>query len=285
MIGGNMASKVFSTGFVFFSLGCASAFAHELPTGDGKVSSEPMAGYVFSCQQRFNPNAPGARGSGSWISGNSYDPARKPVVDGSVKWASKISISVDGGERIIRANNLPANPTGNFPIARSDDAYTYDRNPNRISAHKMVLRLPAIPEPTRSATCVPMGMIGFTLSGAAIFNALDAAGRDAPAHEIQDACSGHPERTGQYHYHSLSNCFDDKRESGHSSLVGYALDGFGIFGYFGENGKLLTNTDLDACHGHSHEILWDGERRVMYHYHTTAAYPYTIGCFRGAPAR
>jgi hypothetical protein len=268
-------------------LASTQALAHELPIGDGKVSSKPMAGYVFSCQQRFNPNAPGARASGSWISGNSYDPAKKPVVDGNVKWPSRISISVEGNARIIRANDLPEFPTGNFPVARSDDAFHYDRNPNHVSARNIVLTLPAIPETAKTPSCVPMGMIGFTLSGTALFNALDAAGRDAPAHEIQDACNGHPERTGQYHYHSLSSCFHDKREGngGHSSLVGYALDGFGIYGNHGENGKLLTNADLDACHGHTHEVVWDGVKMAIYHYHTTDSYPYTIGCFRGRPAR
>ncbi len=263
------------------------ALARELPIGDGKVSGTPMAGYVFSCQQRFNPNAPGARASGDWISGSLYDPAKKPVVDGDVHWRSQISISIEGNSRIIRANSLPESPTGNFPVARTDDAFHYDRNPNHIAARNIVLTLPAIPEFAKSESCVPMGMIGFTLSGAAIFNALDAAGRDAPAHEIQDACNGHPERTGQYHYHSLSSCFHDKREGngGHSSLVGYALDGFGIYGKYGEDGKLLRNADLDACHGHTHEVIWDGVKRVIYHYHTTDAYPYTIGCFRGRPAR
>ena len=40
--------------------------------------------------------------------------------------------------------------------------------------------------------------------------------------------------------------------------------------------------DLDECHGHTHEILWDGKRVVMYHYHATWDFPYTIGCLRGA---
>ena len=42
------------------------------------------------------------------------------------------------------------------------------------------------------------------LTGNVFFNALDAVGRDAVAHEIQDACEGHPERSSLYHYHNLS---------------------------------------------------------------------------------
>ncbi|MFN8426725.1 MAG: hypothetical protein U0X87_10785 [Anaerolineales bacterium] len=36
--------------------------------------------------------------------------------------------------------------------------------------------------------------------------------------------------------------------------MGYAFDGFGIFGYYGEDGSELTNADLDECHGHTHVI-------------------------------
>ncbi|MGZ3305003.1 MAG: YHYH protein [Asticcacaulis sp.] len=125
--------------------------------------------------------------------------------------------------------------------------------------------------------------MGILLSGAVLFNALDAPGRDAVAHETQDACQGHPQPSGVYHYHSVSTCVDDKRLSdGHSALVGYAIDGYGIFGRYGEGGKLLTSKDLDACHGHVHAIPWDGKMVVMYHYHATWDFPYTVGCMHGA---
>jgi hypothetical protein len=98
-----------------------------------------------------------------------------------------------------------------------------------------------------NASCVDMGPIGFLLTGGVFFNALDARGEDAVAHEIQDACQGHPERGGAYHYHSLTTCLE-KMIAGdsHSDLVGYAIDGFGIYGYRGEGGRLLTKADLDS---------------------------------------
>lgn len=103
------------------------------------------------------------------------------------------------------------------------------------------------------------------------------------AYEIQDDCSGHPEMRGAYHYHSLTPCIEDESE-GHSDLVGYAMDGFGIYGPRGEDGETLTNADLDECHGHTHEIEWDGEALDMYHYHATWEYPYTLGCYVGTQA-
>ena len=262
----------------------ASAQEILLPLGDGKISSDPELGSVYSCQTQFG--GAGAFRDGDWIQGNWWDPNGIPVVDGEVLWPnSEISVSVSDDLRLIRANNLPSHPTGIYPIGAQDDAYQYDRNPNSISAQSIVLDLPAVPTIAASPTCLPMGMIGFSLTGVAIFNALDGMGRDAPAHEILDACGGHPERTGQYHYHGLSVCIEDPGAMAerHSELVGFALDGFGIFGPAGEDGVWLTTQNLDACHGHTHSINWNGTGRDIFHYHLTRDYPYTLGCFRGTP--
>ncbi len=255
------------------------ATAHDalLPLGDGRVSDRPLAGQVFSCVTRFGGG--GAQVAGPWIKGQTWDPKEKHVVVGKVSWPNAaIAVSIEGGRRIVRANNLPNHPTGIYPIGRDDPAYRYDRNPNAIRAQTTLLNVPANPTFAPQPSCVPMGMIGIALSGAAIFNALDAQGRDAPAHEIQDLCNGHPERSGQYHYHDYSPCLG----TGPSAApIGFALDGFGILGPLEENGREVTNADLDSCHGHSHDIVWDGARRAIYHYHFTHEYPYTVGCFRG----
>jgi len=273
--------RLASLGSVLFTTPAASA--HELPLGDGNISTRPEVGYVDSCQTQFGGG--GAFRDGPWITGDSWNPDLKPTVDGEVSWPSQISISVEGDQRVIRANNLPDHPTGEYPIQPTDDAFAYDRNPNAIRDQNIVLTLPTDPEIADTPTCVPMGMIGFTLSGAAIYNALDGAGRDAAAHEIQDTCNGHPERSGQYHYHSYSTCLNDTRSGpgGQSDLLGYALDGFGIYGPYDENGTLVTNDDLDACHGRTSEVMWNGKLTNIYHYQFTMEYPYTIGCFAGTP--
>lgn len=123
------------------------------------------------------------------------------------------------------------------------------------------------------------------VSGSVVFSAIDAGGRDAVAHEVQDDCGGPPQNTGVYHYHSLGECSDDDTGGRHSSLKGYAFDGFGIYGHQGEAGEVLANDDLDACDGHTHSIAWDGQTQAMYHYHATYEYPYTVGCYRERPCR
>jgi hypothetical protein len=211
-----------------------------LPIGDGKISSEPKAGYLWSCQQNYPVNAPGGR-IGDWYNAQTgtFDLTKKPVVDGANTWQYSLTVAIEGNMRVLRSNGMPNHPTGNYPIAATDDAAQYDRNPNRISAQNNVYRLPADPVVAEGSSCAG-GQVGVMLTGSPIFNAVDAGGRDAVAHELQDACYGHPEMRGQYHYHNLTNCIDDAG-TGHSKLLGYAFDGFGIYGTRGEDGAELTS--------------------------------------------
>jgi len=254
-----------------------------LELGDGKVSSGPQMGYVYSCITAFDSTGGGAGSPGNWLNGDgTWDLTRKQVVDGSIIWPHSFTISLQGDQRIFQGNDLPDHPTGIFPIASTDDAYSADRNPNSIQSQNITLSLPALPTAVARPNCVA-GEVGILLSGVVIFSAFDAEGRDAPAHEVQDGCNGHPQNTGFYHYHSLSNCIQDTA-SGHSALMGYAFDGYGIYGYYGEDGRELTNADLDECHGHIHMIEWNGQMVEMYHYHATHEFPYIVGCFHGTAA-
>lgn len=254
-----------------------------LEVGDGKYTTSPQAGYVYTCMTSFNSGVNGAGSPGNWMNGDgTWDATKKAVVDGSVTWPSSFTISLEGDQRVFTGNDLPNHPTGNFPISSSDDAYAYDRNPNSIKQQSITLTLPANPTAAAQPNCIG-GEVGIMLSGVVIFSAFDADGRDAPAHEVQDNCDGHPQVSGFYHYHNLSDCIQDTA-TGHSALVGYAFDGYGIYGYYGENGEELTNADLDACHGHTHMIEWNGQMVEMYHYHATHEFPYVVGCFHGTPA-
>jgi hypothetical protein len=253
-----------------------------LPLDDYRYSTGPKTGWVFTCAQSFG--GPGAPTNGPWVNAaaNTFDLLKKPAVEGSVSWHSVLSSKVAGGSRDIAGNGLPSHPTGIYPISASDPVYKYDRNPNSIEAQNLHDMLPANPVVAKTPSCANMGAIGVMLTGAQIYNALDAQGRDAVAHEVLDKCSGHPDQSGTYHYHSVSACMHDPG-TGHSNLLGYALDGFGIYGLRGTSGKALTDADLDACHGHTHDIVWNGKTVRMYHYHFTNEYPYSIGCYRGIP--
>jgi hypothetical protein len=255
-----------------------------LPLGDGKYLSKAKRGYVFSCQ-RFDANGPGAGTDGPWIDNDSktWDLTEKLAVRGSVEWDNVFARKLTSTRAKLSGNGLPDHVSGTFPIASDDPAYQYDRNPNSIKSYALAASLPRNPKLNASPTCVG-GTIGVMRSGVPLYSAFDATGRDAPAHEIQDKCSGHPQMSGQYHYHSLPACISDKgSKTSHSKLIGWAIDGFGIYGLRGQNGVELSTSSLDACHGHTHTITWNGEKRKLFHYHATRDFPYVVSCYRGTP--
>jgi hypothetical protein len=249
----------------------------------GQVSTSARAGYLWSCQLNFTGG--GAKAPGPWIdlSAGTWDRTKKITVDGSVSWTSSVRVTVSGSTRTITSNGLPSHRTGVYPVQQSDDAAQYDPNPHSITTQSLSFQLTADPTPLSSPTCAG-GVVAIMLTGAVMNNGYDAAGRDAVAYEIQDTCGGHPQEKGQYHYHGPATCASDPG-SGHSALLGYVLDGFGLYGFRGEDGRTLTNNDLDECHGHAHTIDWDGVRKVMYHYHFTWEFPYTVGCHRARAVR
>ena len=119
----------------------------------------------------------------------------------------------------------------------------------------------------RSAT--PLGQIGVSGNGVAIFNPSAGAGLNPPSgfswvaagespfvNSGEDSCGGHPEQNGIYHYHdphfldcwkagSSMASYNDyygatqfngdniRHPDGHSKIIGIAFDGFPIYGPYG----------------------------------------------------
>lgn len=252
-----------------------------LPLGDGLVTTQaPKAGWIYAC--RIMSGGGGANGPTPWIVGDLWYPNSKPSVQGTVRWSEgKVAFSATSGKRVIKTAGVPTNATtGTFPISPSDPAFQYDRNPNSIRPGSFTVSVPKSPKVASKPSCLSLGPIGYSLNGVAIFNGLDGENRDAVAHEVQDVCGGHPERTGQYHYHSGSACIA-KKSANSATLIGYALDGFGIYFENDSSGKPLTNASLDVCHGRVSKVKFDGKVQKIYHYVATAEYPYTLGCYKG----
>lgn len=261
-----------------------SAGSHLLPIGDGKIGTTPKVGYVDVCHTSAGPG--GVFKDGPWIRGDgTWDPTQKVHVQGAVSWPQAVyDVAVSGGTRKITTMDVPLHQTtGTFPVASSDPAAQYDRNPNHIAATPGTLSLPATPSVASQPACVGGGRIGILNDGVYLFDALDGQNRDAPAHEVLDGCEGHPDQSSEYHHHDIPGCILDAA-TGALTLVGYANDGFGIFVERSTSGALLTNADLDECHGRSSPVSWDGQSLTMYHYVATADYPYTVGCYRGTPS-
>jgi len=256
---------------------------HHLPLGDGHYALDaPRKGYIYLCHLPRSDEG-GAKGQGPWISGSTWSPDEKTFVSGAKSWGEAVfSMDRAQGQRVFSGNGLPINhTTGTFPIQSSDNAFRYDRNPNRISQQALSESVSLTPHYTDPPYC--MGMeVGVMLTGVPLFNGFDAGLRDAAAHEIQDSCSGHPQQNGKYHYHSLSACI---KYADIHTVLGYALDGFPITGGEIAAGKNLMTSDLDVCHGLVSEIKLDGVNTISYHYVMTPDFPYSVSCFRAPGGR
>lgn len=252
-----------------------------LPVGDGKYSTTGAAkGTVYACQQYAQSLSGGQGGAGvrgPWFGNNNttYDISKKVHVSGAATWQAEYTVNLANGTRTIVTNDLPSHPTGIFPIAASDPAYAYDRNPDSIKGQSLTFNLNASPS-YGAPNCIG-GEVGIMTTGVALFNGFDAAGRDAGAWEVQDNCSGHPQKEGEYHYHTLSSCIKDV--SVHT-VIGYALDGFPITGPQVAVDNILTTSDLDECHGLTSQVKLDGKDVTTYHYVMTQDFPYSVSCFR-----
>jgi hypothetical protein len=257
-----------------------------IPLGDGYVATTPKLGYVDSCVTTFG-GVGGAEADVPWINTKTktWSEVTKIHVSGMVSWPdASYSVKVDGSKRVIKFDDLPVGHTsGTFPIQSTDPAYKYDQNPNHLAQQAFDWSLPLNPRAARKPSCTPSGPIGVLDDGVALFNALDGEGRDAGAHEVLDACGGHPAPGNIYHHHDVPPCILSKVRNGTTKLVGYALDGYGIYVVKSANGTLPTNTDLDRCHGTTSVVEWNGKRQRIYHYVATLEYPYTVGCFHGTP--
>lgn len=279
---------------------CSEAWAQSsvdlthLPFGDSRIlrrdkgQSKPAVQSLWLCG--VPSDGKGASDATDWMNKDStWDFTRKPRVEGHVLWQSEFTNTIDGkGNRILAGNLLPNTPTGIFPIAPTSVAYKYDRNPSHIGPHEFSVSVPAIPKVASSPSCVPYGASGVMLTGNALYHGASTLGADAAAYEMLDTCGGQSDGTFTYHTHFLTPCLIDKLDpgtTGHSALMGYINDGFGIYGPRGEDGNILTSADLDECHGHTHPVLWDGVLISLYHYHWTYDFPYNVGCFKGTPVK
>lgn len=109
----------------------------------------------------------------------------------------------------------------------------------------------------------------------------ETCGEDNTIVELfMDACGGH---AMPYHYHTDLRCSYVQSSSLHAPLLGFANDGYGLYG-LNETGTEMPE-DLDACNGHFGLVPADNELGIaastvpIYHYHTTLTPPFTIGCF------
>lgn len=118
-------------------------------------------------------------------------------------------------------------------------------NPNTPANQNFCFKITRSPQAnTGNLITTGLGHIGVWTNGVSIFNAKDAFSynnqgiwnQDALVNEGSsfDNCLGHPAPNGEYHHHVNPTClYDDLNAQMHSPVIGYAFDGFPIYGAYG----------------------------------------------------
>jgi hypothetical protein len=201
-----------------------------------------------------------------------------------------------GGDVVIESDDLPPHLTAYYPDGAPNwTAWSGDgrQNPNRIARADFTVRVPPSPVSrnltideklvdlmTNSDSEYSPGPVGVTLNGVAAFNSLAAPG-DSIEDKSQsfDAYGGHPERQGNYHYHTASpgplealawHGYTENTRPGSATveLFGIMCDGTVLLGCTELDGSSVDTEEFDAQNGHVHDIADDEETHFAQRYHT-----------------
>lgn len=238
----------------------------------------PTSGAPTSGGQNTGDNSGDGSNNGSSGEGTSSD--TQLVV--YQKIYSATDVYTEGNYVIIKTNGRPDHKSPYYVDTEWEselhEEYNgsnkgFHLNPNRIGEFTYTFKIPLNPEKASQHQATPMGAIGVSLNGIPFYN--QYAAPDEPlTDEINsfDQYNGHPTGNSNYHYHIEPLYLTETQ--GEDVLLGFLLDGFPVYGPT-EDGKLVTNDDLDEYHGHTHATsdYPDG----IYHYHITSEDPYING--------
>jgi len=253
----------------------------------------------------------------------SYQSTVLDVNNGTV-FNGELMISLSGDQCIFQTNNIPNHDFNDgaqaFPnnVSAQNNSFTISANPTHATTTTAVslqvdnaILLNGVKVDLLAAACFGVG------DGKVGCNDINQPWRYDPMFVANgfrvDTHNAHSQPDGSYHYHGKPNAlYQDNDNSVISPLVGFAADGYPIFGpYFDDNGSIrkavssfqvITGSrpsttgspggdydgtyrddyqfvenygDLDECNG----MTING----VYGYFITDGYPYVLSCFKGTP--
>ncbi len=228
--------------------------------------------------------APFAGNMSSWLRAG-YKDFSGDLVEQDVEKPYAVVITVTDDHIVMRSRNLPNHPTATFP----DKWRMLDGNPSYIQEKANTWYLPKYPklatdpiamDAHNSNGGLPMGPIGVATNGVIFFNPFDHIFETDAVWRL-DRCCGHPSPQSAYHYHKYPVCvktpWSDEGHM-HSSVIGFAFDGFPVYGPYEADG-LLAKDDKD--HPLNEFNLHTDEERGPHYHVTPGKFPHIIGGYWG----
>ena len=210
----------------------------------------------------------------------------------------------------VPSNPLDVSPVGADVIATSQ--VLQDQNYS--------LTLTTSPTYSSTTTATGPGPIGVMLDGAVLYNPYEANKETVATHDnfsvtengvtasFLDSCDGHPGPGGMYHYHGLPDCLVQYATTGENTqttsvssfsgtttppvaetsstarkpvILGFALDGYGVYDNIAMDGKAISVSSLDSCNGIFSVV--PGYPHGVYHYilENVRTDRSSLNCFHG----
>lgn len=152
------------------------------------------------------------------------------------------SVYYTGTDVYVKSQGIPSYNVG-----------PWNSNPNIPSAQNKTWKFTLNPtQNTGTKTSTGLGAIGVWSNGMVMFNPMDGYYWNNTTNSVStgvgtwnrnayvfegisfDACLGHPNQTGTYHNHVIPKClFSYSNTAVHSPIVGYAFDGYPVYGPYG----------------------------------------------------
>ena len=187
------------------------------------------------------------------------------------KWNPTVKLTYSKNAVIMQPNGIPNHTRDAYyavPISQEivvPDASTSKivKDPTKAQTYKFTI--PTAPKYSSRTTTTSLGSIGVMISGAVLYNPYEGDGKtvamasnftitdeNGVTASFVDKCAGHPTpNMGAYHYHGLPSCVTSQvdQPSKPSHIIGFALDGFPIYGDRDIKGKNVLVNSLDKCNG------------------------------------
>jgi hypothetical protein len=190
-------------------------------------------------------------------------------------FGGEVSVTCDGVYAYVTSDTYPDH-------AKMDGITgTNDQVPVPAAGYRSPVRL----APTKAARPTSIdAALGVAVNGVPIYDyssqgALDPSVYDARFDTVLtgelDRCGGHSGRGDDYHYHASPSCMIAAMANrGPAAILGWAFDGYPIFGDTNPDGSAIREGELDVCNGKP-------DATFGFRYHTSRRHPYIVQCLSG----
>ena len=267
-------AKVYT--YTLYALSAAPIFPIPADQVNGQMVTNAIVGITLS-KATFNLSATRATApTGASAACNTIRSSTRASKSGTA------SVSCDSTYAYVGSNGITTNTMMNG-ITATNLQIPIPTNFNGANAWK----IPLNPVVAAAPTNVVDGPLGVAINGVPIFNPCKQGGCSGPgggdtkALGELDICNGHAGRADDYHYHAAPACMMADQPPGYwdTHPLGWALDGFAIFGFNDADGSVAVRDS--GCGGNTKTMP---NAPAGYSYHLTNAAPYVTNCLAGTPS-